>query len=554
MVALTTVTVQPNSSPQSGSWGTVGASTPWQAVSDGSDSTYVRLNSGLCRLDSQVLRLGFPPVTIPAGAQIYSVALRRRILCVVAGSQVPLCLHWFRSLVGIIEILGQAPTVYKTPFNSPCPTNPFTAIWTTESVGSFVKGPDGQAWSLAGNLASGNFFYDMGRGDNYLFSPLSISEVYLDVTYQQLSSVTVTAPTGTIPDTQPTVQWTYFSGDSQPQQAYQVAIYTLAQTQSMGFVPFTSTPIDGTNGWVLGQDLQWTMSLDVTNGQYVAYVQIESQWAGPGEFLSNIGSISWTRSATGPPAVAVFSMATADYVNNRVALSFAPGGATPVTASFTVVASRDGGQSFFPIPSLSYLPAQGMGTVVAYDYVAPLNTLSQYRVVAYGGTPLQTAIAPSVTLSATPMDNRWWAKCPANYLLNTVLPVAAPKESDAGIKITKRRMQGTFQLLGGANSQVLPFIVSGPTYGDEYQIELIFIDGDPNTPITLWPIVDELDRTGGTLLIQKPDGDQLWMVTGPGASGQETEETYNSLQGDPTVTYWRRRKLVLTQVDPPSWF
>lgn len=553
-MALTTVTVQPNSVAHVGSWSVVGAATAWQALSDGSDSTYVQLNSGLCRLDSQVLRVGFPAVTIPSGAQIYSVGLRRRVLCVVGGSQIPLCLHWFRSVVGLIEVAGQSPLVFKTPFNSPCPTNPATGIWTTETLSTFIIGPDGQPWSLTGNLGSGNFFYDMGRGDNYLFSPLCVSEVYLDVTYQQVSSVTVTAPTGTIPDTQPTVAWAYFSGDSQPQQAYQVAVYTLAQTQAGGFAPFTGSPIDGTNGWVLGADLQWTMSIDITNGQYVAFVQVESQWSGPGEFLSNIGSSGWTRSATGPPAGAVLLSAVFDYANNRVALAFSPGGTTPATLSFTVTASRDGGDSWAPIPSLSYLSAQGMNPVIGYDYVAPLNVTSQYQVIAYGGNPLQAASAPSAILSATPLDNRWWLKNSANYLLNTVLPVAAPKESETGIKITKRRMQGTFQLLGGAGSQVLPFIVSGPTYGDEYQIELIFIDGDPNTPMTLWAAVDELDRSGATLLLQKPDGDQLWVITGPGASGQETEETYNSLQGDPTTTYWRRRKLVLTQVNPPNYF
>jgi hypothetical protein len=175
-------------------------------------------------------------------------------------------------------------------------------------------------------------------------------------------------------------------------------------------------------------------------------------------------------------------------------------------------------------------------------------------VLAYGGSPLAAAAGPSSVLSATPVGDRAWLKDPSNPVLNTILPIAAPQQSDDGIKITKRRMQGTFQLLGGAGSQVLPVVVSGPTYGDEYSFELIFIDNDPIVPMTLFAAVDEMDRSGNTLLLQLPDGTQLWVVTGPGATSQDTTETYNSIPGDPTTTVWRRRKLTMTQVDAPAFY
>jgi hypothetical protein len=200
------------------------------------------------------------------------------------------------------------------------------------------------------------------------------------------------------------------------------------------------------------------------------------------------------------------------------------------------------------------LPANGLLPVTGWDYVAPINVTSQYRVIAYGQSPLVAATSPSNVLSVTPTGNQFWLKHPTNPLLNTVLPVSAPKTSDAGIKVVKRRMQGTFQPLGGAGSTTLPFIVDGPNYGDEYSLELIFIDGDSNYPMTLWSAVDQLDRTGVTLLLQKPDGGQLWVSTGPGASGQDTEEDYNARPGDPTTVQWRRRKLVMTQTLTPSFF
>jgi len=118
--------------------------------------------------------------------------------------------------------------------------------------------------------------------------------------------------------------------------------------------------------------------------------------------------------------------------------------------------------------------------------------ISQYRVIALNGSPLVGALSPSNVLSATPKDTRHWLKHPGNPLLNTPLPVQAPRTSDVGIQITKRRMMATFQLLGGAGTEVLPFTVYGPTYGDEYQLELFFGSGNNGmtgfTIIFGWPI------------------------------------------------------------------
>jgi hypothetical protein len=246
----------------------------------------------------------------------------------------------------------------------------------------------------------------------------------------------------------------------------------------------------------------------------------------------------------------VLNSATFDSTNNRVQLIFQPGGSTPATTAFTVQASRDNGASWSFIPSLSYLPANGMTALTVYDYVAPLNVLSQYQVISYSGSVLVAATTPSNTKSVTPTGDKHWLKNPANPLLNTTLPVSVTK-SDEGIKVTKRRMMGTFFLLSGPGSQVLPFVVQGPTYGDELTIELFF---ELDDLVHIWPIVDELDRSGGTLLLQKPDGTQLWVALGPGASGQDTTENYNALPGDPTTVQFRRRKLTMTQTVPPDFY
>lgn len=773
-MALSVVTIRPNSTSQVGSWSVSGAASAHAALSDNNDASYVQL-LGPCRIDSQVLRVGFPTPSIPAGAKVYSVTLRRRVQSAAVTADVPLCYHWFRCRSGTVSVAGQQQPVIKSFYNSPCPTT-VTPAFTDETILTATTGPNGQPWDVTTNLSG--LTYDLGRGDSSATTTLRVSEVYLDIAYQQVSTVAVTAPTGTVSDTRPTVTWTYSSPDSQPQQAFQVAVYTAAQVAAGGFAPFVSTPLQSSGGLILGEDLQWTLPADLTDGSYSAFVQVQSRWAGPGDFYSVVASTAWTRTATAapapapvpvllspPPAAAVFNSAVFDSANNRVGLTFTPGtpaatagtigatgaaatsggtgtttlpvsptavgdvlvlasnltstslsissvagggvttwtriagnfigttntlsiwlgrvttagaatitvtpsgsiaavthrmiaqqftsaggagttwsvdvagagrnnsssttvtyptvvpgganrayigygqttsvglttGATsgytvlldngnnqlvysntvsgsqsptaaqtsagvsstlgvtitatmtPATVAFTVQASRDAGQTWAPIPSLTYVPANALLSVTGYDYVAPLNILSQYRAIAYAGGPLVAAASPSNVVSATPSDTRHWLKNPANPLLNTPLPVAAP-QGQQGIKVTKRRLMGTFHLLGGAGSEVLPFVVAGPTYGDEITYELLFIDGDPNLPMTLWPAVDQLDRTGGTLLLQRPDGDQLWVRLGPGAAGQETEEAYDALPGNPTKVYWRRRKLLLTEVDSPAFY
>lgn len=779
MTALTVTILRPNSTSQIGSGGGTSAvgGTAAAVLADNLDTTYVQITS-LCRLDSQVIRVGFPTPTIPAGAKVYSVGLRRRIQSVVAGADLPVSNHWFRTIDGPIPVAGQSVLPRKQFFNSTCPTSPTTATWINENLGTYTTGPGGKPWNvvdpttgLPGNLVG--LTYDLGRGDSSTTSVLRVSEVYLDITYQQLSSVAVTAPTGTIPDTLPTVKWTYSSPDSQPQQAFNAAVYTAAQVAAAGFTPFVTVPLQS-SGVTLGEDLQWTLNSPLTDGSYSVYVQSYSQWSGPGSFPTAVASTSWIRkaystaaappspSASGPPVPAVLSSVVFDATNNRVGVTVQPGvqptvsavgsaatsggtgtttlavaptavgdclvlatnltsvslsvasvagggvttwarvanpfvgsgstvdmwmgivttagsstititgsaslaavtvrliaqqftsilgsgtqwalaitgtgvtntssttvtfptvtptgtnqvyvgyaetanaaltsGATagytvqldsgnnafiygpnvatvqsptavqtsagvssaigvmltagePTTA-LTIQASRDNGNTWLlpdgspSIPSLTLLPATGMTPLVVYDNVANINVVSQYRAIAYSGSPFVAATSPSNVLSATPTGDKHWLKNPKNPLLNTELSVSV-ETPDTGIEVTKRRTMGTFFPLAGAGSEVLPFIVQGPTHGDETKFVLFFAGTHLSS---LWPIVDELDRSGGTLLLQKPDGTQMWVALGPGASGQETTENYNALPGDATTVQFRRRKLVLTQTRTPSYF
>jgi len=559
-VALVVQTLRPSSTPQiNGTYATVtGAASANAALSDNSDSSYVQLNLR-CRLDSQVLRVGFPTPTLPAGARVLSVGLRRRVQTVIAiaGTPPPTHLHWFRCSSGAVTVSGQVPEIAKTPFSSPCPTSTTTTAWVTESLGTFTTAPDGAVWDPATTL--NGVCYDMGRGDDTGVAT-NVSEVYLDVTYQQLSSVTVTGPTATVSTTRPTVTWAYASPDSQPQQAWRVMIYTAAQVAALGFTPFTTAPLQD-SGQQIGEDQQWTLTADLVDGQYSAYVQAVSAWSGAGgDFDTAIASTSWTRTSApaSPPPNATLSSVTFDATNNRVPITMVPSGSSPVTAAFTVFASRDNGVTFTPIPSLTLIPANGMTPIVAYDYTAPINVTSQYKVMAYS-QPSGVYVAAagfSSTLLVTTTGSDWWLKDPANPLNNTLLPVAAPSKaggtgSGGGLKVVRRRMQGTFEPLGGAGNTVHPIVVSGPYYGERGELELLFKIDDP---VDYFPAFDALDRSGHVLLLQKPNGDQVFCVLGPGSGGQDTELRWDGQAGVSSQILYRRVTTSYTETNPPSYY
>lgn len=538
----TTIPLRPVTTVQPGLWTVVGAATADVALSDNLDTSYVQLVQK-CRLDNQVIRLGFGTPAIPAGAQIISVGARRRIQTVVPPAPQPHCVHWFRcpggGLIGLVTAI--IVEILRWIFGSRCPQQP-TVVWVEEDLGTFTTDPNGNPWTLA---SFNPFTYDMGRDDDNT-NPLRVSEVYIDVTYQQQASISVTAPTGTITNTcRPTVTWTYTSPDSEPQYAHRTAIYTAAQVGAVGFEPFVTTPLQD-SGWLLGEDLSWTLSADITNGTYYAYVQVQQTWAGAGTFLSGIASTSWTQSIAGSPD-AVLQSCTFDPIFNRIALTFAPSASSPTTAAFAVTARRSPGGPWVPVRTGLFIAATGMTPITIYDYEAPANTLSEYRVLAYGqtGSLFFAAADYSNVLSATPVVEDWWLKDPLNPLLNTILPVAYQGDS-----VTRRRVQGTFEPISGSTS-VQKIVVDGPQYGIEGTLSLIFHENQPvGIAGPLYFAFEQIDAANHTLLLQYPTGEQHYIVLGPGAVGSDETYQWEMSKGPDRVKY-RTLQVSYTEVDEP---
>jgi len=558
------VTQLPNATLQTGLISNIvmGAASADVALADNNDTSYLWLNAR-ASLDAQVTRVSVTPPILASTARVYSVNVQVRILSVPLDTPQPLLLLSLRTQAGAVAVAGQVALPKKTDFSVACPADATGGVWTTLDLGSLIAAPDGTPWDptpVTGNLA--NLACDLGRGDD-AEANLQVSAISFTVNYQQAATVTPIAPTSPSSDTQPTVTWRYDSANFAPQQAYRDAVYTQAQTTDPNFVPFVTPAqvISGLRGasvatswWQLGQDHQWTLPGDLTDGTYVAFIQATSQWAGAGgDFLTAISSITWTRTAApaGPPNTAMLSSASYSYADKRTYLTFQPGsGGGAATVAFTVIKSTDGVSWSAASPSLSYIPANGMTPVTMGDRFPKLGLPTQYKVIAYSGAPLVAAAAPSSPLTVTPADDRFLLHHPANDLLDSEIEIKSPK-GDEGIKVTYREMQGTYFYTGGPQTQVLPGMTWGPTYGREYALTLWFdMIGNPG----LWAAVEQLRQARCPLWFQMPTGEAMWIGMGPGASGQDTKDAINFVPGLQSKYQWKRRDVVLTEINPPPTF
>lgn len=543
-MALTVFTDRPTSSTL-GSVATIGggAGSAHAAVSDNSTATYVQLASQAV-IDSQICRLGFTvPGSLPAGAKILSVGIRRQVLPIVTGNPIPQCLHWHRSVVPADPAapLGSVATPYKDPFQTSYPDST-TGTPFTEPLGDRRTTPDGQPWDLTTNLLT--FTYDMGKGDTA--GSLRVYEVYRDITYQQLSTVAVASPSGTVSGTRPTVTGSYASPDSQPLEAFQVAVYKQADTLVGGFVPFGNTPLQQ-SGWILAEDIQWQLTDDLVDGIYVVYIQGRAQWEGSGDFVTAIASGTFTRTASGTfPPNAILQSATFDLTRNRVVLTMLPSSASPTTVAYTVQASRDGGQSWQTRPSLTLITATGMTPVTRYDRFFDVGVTMQYRVLSYAATTPNAAAAFSNTISVATAGSDWWIRHPGNELLDTKIELT-PK----GLKLIRDRVMGTFSVLS-RNGRVNKVVVYGPTYGNEGEVEFLFNGGEVSA--TYWDSYDQLDQASVPLFVQQPNGTSEWWCLGPGSSGRPTKVTPLFVPGNSSAYRQRKVETGFTAVDPPNYF
>lgn len=529
------LTVRPNVSIQDGTWSKVPSATAMHTIlADNSDSTYIQ-NANKCRLPTQMAKLGITDISLPAGAKIFSVRTRIRTERITGFTVQPLCILIFVQKVVQAAFTLNIVRIIQLVFSFLTPRRPTTG-WETSDLAYYTEAPAGGEWT---QQSFNDFEVHLGRelqGGN-----LKISELYVEVDYNERPVATATGPTGTVNNTtRPTITWTYTDPESDRQQSYRVRIFSAAQYTAPGFDPLISTPFVE-SGWVRGEDLSWVVPRDLVNGAWRAYVDVEQVWAGIGNHRSVQSFVSWTQSVPGPGAPVLNG--TYETALNRVRLDIAAGPA-PATETYDVEYSDDAGLTWAYVRGGRQIVPDGAGSATLYDYEARLNRVRRYRVLAFRTLgSVKVASMYSNTVDVTPRSFSFWLKDPLSPSLNMVLPLGNDE-------FAQPRSEGVFKPLVADDREARAVVVSGPIYGREGSWELLFpaktrhVRWDDGQ--TAWEKFAAIRRSGRVLLWQLPTGEQHYVaLTG------ELPTTWRPRPRDDEAQ-WRRASIGYIEVDPPK--
>lgn len=532
---MPTLTLRPNQTISNGNWTKVPSGGDLASIlADDNDATYIQQANNRCQLKGQVATVGLQDISIPTGAKIFSVGINIRVGNVKPSGGGGGGGHSLEDLIRfVIELVeeviedvffGADYNIFKLIFGFFCPKDPPdappTVTWTTQQLAYYTEAPSGGEWTQDTFNA---FTVNLGRQDSSSKTGL-VSELYAIVTYNERPVCTATGPVGPITDTtRALVTWTYSDPESDRQQAFRVRVFTQAQYSDPSFDVEKSTSfcetssvvgsggirsdaikVGGISPWILGEDLRWTLTRDTPNGTYRAYVKVQQEWNGLGSHESDWSYIEWTQNVPGPPNPEL--TAVVDNNLNRVQVDFEPLGPTPPTVTYNVEFSDDAGITWELLRGGLQTPAGATNFhATLFDYEAPLNQARWYRAQGYRqlGTILVASDYSNIAM-ATPLSNKFWLKDPLDPTKNMVLPVSndAPRHP---------RSQGIFAPLVADGYTAFKIPVTGPQYGIEGDLELIFVGHDD---VSGWTKFNEIYKPGRTLLFQYPTGEQHYIVLG----------------------------------------
>lgn len=480
-------TLRPNATVQQGAYTTiVGGGTAHGNLGDGTeagtaDGTAIDITaSGYDATRGLILDFATP--TIPAGARITGVRVRFRAR---DNSGYP-----FDSL------LRARPRVINTAGTAYAEGTGASSNWGATSLTTYngayeTLTPHGLEWTTTdlANLqvlvtAQTQFFGSGGR----------VSEVWLDVQYNEQPTTTVTAPTeGSVQGTNyPTLGWTYSDPDGDALNAVQVKVFTSAQYSAGGFDPSTAAAYYD-SGWIgSGNPGGMASPYPLPNDTYRVYVRSRHTF-GNGYFESAWDYNQFSVNVTPPPTPTCSAVALTD---GTVQVTATRGGTTPVTEGYDFEYQDTGSTEWLP---LRLSPAAGTGTTVSVvDYEAPPNATRFYRTRAYrisSGFRIVSAWSGSFA-GATPTATRW-------RLLDPVAASAGILVRLAGDTLGHDSEEPTQVLypLGRRN----PVVISGTIQGETYNLTFVFSDA------TTYQQFEALRNTQRVLLLKSPRGIQTYI-------------------------------------------
>lgn len=440
-----------------------GGATAHAVLADDSDASYVTFAAFPSVQSCQV---GLTDLTLPAGAVVKSIAVRARSALVVSGTSAFLN-H---------KLIGAGPTVNSAWGHSSTTPGTRSGLATT-------------GWTDPQIDAVELYLLDQ------FGAALNVYEAYLDVRYVIQPVPTVTAPTGTVTNTNtPTVTWTnVLDPDGASQTAAEVKIYSAAQYGAGGFDPATSTST-WESGVVSGPGLVRPVATPIANATYRAYVRTAQTVNGAALWSAWVFG-GFVLSVT-PPAVPTLAL-TAQSTSGRIQAVITTGGGATTTDRVELQRSVNGGTSWLAVRNTETYDgtiAYPAAPVTILDYEAPNGTLTSYRARAlHSYTGIYAASAWSTTATATWTATDWWIKHPNVPALNLKLTQAMFSYAD----INHGARATSFLPLGAS----LPIVVSDTRGGPTGTVVLTL------ATLVSQDALDALLDTVATLLLQGPVGD-----------------------------------------------
>lgn len=489
---------------QQGVWSIVGppGSTLDGVLRDDDDLTYAEVNR-VVQTDQEIAKLTIQDIDIPDRAKIFAVRQRIRVQKIPATPDDPdppvphphCGFHRRGFIAGLIWFIFRILFGFRCPPKKPQPPNepPDPPEWTTVDLAYYTEQPGGGEWT---EQSFNDFFISLGRTDTNSV-PLRISEVFVDLDYNESPVITVTGPQGPLTDiTLPTITWAYEDPESDKQQAYWVRIFEESVFSAPGFDAETSPAFDETLGWVKGEDNFWTVTRDLPNGTYRAYVIAEQVWSGLGSHRSEWAYHEWVQAVPGPPEPAL--TATYDSLLHRVRLDMHEGGPTPPTDRYNLEYSDKLGApgTWKLLWGGLQIAVDEAHNAVLYDYFAPSNRKRLYRATAFrilNSIPVVSGF--SNIAEATPETNDDWVKDPFVPERNMRVRLQDLAESQPRVASAYK------PLVADENGPGKTIVVTGPPWGWEGSYTFGFFPDEDGTE-TAWERFQEILNPGRTLLIQ----------------------------------------------------
>lgn len=472
---MTTTTVRPDSTPIGASNFAItgGSATIHAALSDNSDSTYVKKSAA----GNGTVTVGFGTFAVPGSERIKQVRIRARAACPTSASRL--------SIIPMTRVNG-------VNYSGPALTLVGTNALATFAGAYFTSAPDGRAWDqdrIDGLRAQ---ILDSATGADLS----SIYELYFDVVTTTQPSVNVTAPTGTITATSlPEVGWDYTDADGTEQEFYRIRVFTSAQYTAGGFDPSQSTAV-WDSGLIASNDNTATIGEHLLDGTYRAYMVVAKTVGG--QALYSGWDYSQFVVDTTPPGVPTFTSAfTAG--SNRVDIQIT---GQSISGSFDaqvfqVQRSDDNGVTWADVTGASAVIPSATLLATVYDYAAPRAATAQYRVRSIGTLAANEVASAwaAAQLVAVTNDGTWWLKAVTSPTLNKGGVTVKP-----GFSTEPEEQIGVFRPIG----RVSAVTVAAALQGEDGKLTIVTTASDF---AAVWALV----TFQGTLLLQSPEPTQKYI-------------------------------------------